>query len=75
MESAHSGLPCRAGADDLHRILSTSISIFDSAITLLGEPSACGVQMPGSAHVACIRNILISLGIGDEQEGDGPAFF
>jgi hypothetical protein len=62
--------PRRAAADDLHRILSTSISIFDSAITLLGEPSAGGVQMPDPAHIACIRNILSSLGIGEDERED-----
>lgn len=59
--------PRRSAADDLLRILSTSISIFDSAITLLGEPSSGGVQMPGPAHIACIRNILSSLGVGEDK--------
>ncbi len=60
-------------ACELHRILSTSISIFDSAITLLGDPMPEGVQLPGPAHIACIRSILASLGIGDEEEED-PIF-
>ena len=46
--------PRRSAADDLLRILSTSISIFDSAITLLGEPSSGGVQMPG-ARAYCLH--------------------
>ena len=56
---------------ELYRILATSISIFDSAITLLGEPSTCGVSLPGPAQVACMRYILHSLGIGE----DAPDFF
>jgi hypothetical protein len=60
----------RCDVDDLHRILSTSISIFDSAITLLGEPSADGVHMPGPAHIACMRNILCCLGIGEDEGKD-----
>ncbi len=71
MEDVCRGLSRRAAADNLHRILSTSISIFDSTITLLGEPSACGVQMPGSAYIACIKNILSCLGIGNEDEQEG----
>jgi hypothetical protein len=74
MEHVYHNPSRRAAADDLHRILSTSISIFDSAITLLGEPSDCGVQMPGSAHIACIKNILTCLGIGDEDEGKDLLF-
>ena len=50
----------------LHRILCTSIAIFDSAITLLGEPSACGVSLPGPAEIECMRYILHSLGIGED---------
>ena len=57
-------------SDDLLRIVSTSILIYDSAITLLGEPSAKGVEMPAPAHVACMRNILTSLGIGKEDDGN-----
>jgi hypothetical protein len=51
----------------LYRILCTSISIFDSAITLLGDPPPEGVTMPGSAHIACIRAMLGSLGIGGKN--------
>jgi hypothetical protein len=38
---------------------------------LLGEPSACGVSLPGPAQVACMRYILHCLGIGK----DAPEFF
>jgi hypothetical protein len=68
MEDVRRRLSQHPTAGSLHRILSTSIFIFDSAITLLGEPSACGVQMPASSQVACMRNILTCLGIGDEDE-------
>ena len=61
-----------ATTDDLHRILSTSISIFDAAITLLDEPSAEGVRMPGPAHIACMRNILACLGTGKNEGEDLP---
>lgn len=74
MEDTHRCLSQRSVADNLHRILSTSISIFDSTITLLGEPSAGGVRMPGSSQIACMRNILTCLGIGDE-EGEGSPLF
>ena len=57
-------------SDDLFRIVSTSISIYDSAITLLGEPPVNGVEMPGPAHIACMRNILSSLGIGEQEDED-----
>jgi hypothetical protein len=72
MEDVSHNSSRQCDANDLHRILSTSISIFDSAITLLGEPSADGVQMPGPAHIACMRNILSCLGIG-EDEGEEQA--
>ena len=52
-----------ASSTELYRILATSISIFDSAITLLGGPPACGVSFPGPAQVACMRYILHGLGI------------
>ncbi len=52
----------------LYRILATSISIFDSAVTLLGEPSACGVSLPGPAQIACMRYILYGLGIGEDAQ-------
>jgi hypothetical protein len=55
-----------ASSPELYRILATSISIFDSAITLLGEPSACGVSLPSPAQVACMRYILHCLGIGED---------
>ncbi|MGA3175656.1 MAG: hypothetical protein ABSE25_14705 [Syntrophorhabdales bacterium] len=51
----------------LHRIVRTSILIFDSAVTLLGEPPEEGVTMPGPAHIACIRSMLASLGIGEDE--------
>jgi len=57
-----------APAEDLYRILSTSIIIYDSAITLLGEPSSEGVTMPDPAHIACVKNILASLAV-DEDDG------
>lgn len=52
---------------DIYRILCTSISIFDSAVTLLGSPPPGGVTMPGPAHLACVRAMLEALGIGDEE--------
>ena len=60
-----------ASSTEIHRILCTSVAIFDSAITLLGEPSACGVSLPGPAQAACMRYILHCLGIGE----DAPEFF
>jgi hypothetical protein len=60
-----------ASSPELYHIMATSISIFDSAITLLGEPSACGVSLPGPAQAACMRYILHCLGIGE----DAPEFF
>ncbi len=51
----------------IYRILCTSISIFDSAVTLLGSPPPGGVTMPGPAHIACVRAMLEALGIGDEE--------
>jgi hypothetical protein len=56
---------------ELYRILTTSISVFDSAITLLGEPSTSGVSLPGPAQMACIGYILHCLGIGE----DAPRLF
>ncbi|OPY69747.1 MAG: hypothetical protein A4E57_00997 [Syntrophorhabdaceae bacterium PtaU1.Bin034] len=53
---------------DLHRILSVSIFIFDSAISLLGEPSEEGANLPGPANVECMKNILNCLGIGEDDE-------
>jgi hypothetical protein len=58
----------REAADDLHRVLSTSILIFDTAITLLAESPPDGFQMPSPAHVACMRSILDSLGVGEEED-------
>ncbi len=58
---------------DLHRILCTSISIFDSAITLLGEPPVDGMHLPDAARADCMISILTNLGIGGEEEGkDAP---
>ncbi len=59
-----------ASNPELCRILATSISIFDSAITLLGEPSPCGMSLPGPAQVACMRYILQCLGIGEDAPED-----
>ncbi len=52
----------------LHRLLSTSIAIFDSAMTLLGGPSEEGVKMPPPALVACVRVMLGTLGVRKENE-------
>jgi hypothetical protein len=57
-----------APAKDLYRILSTSIIIYDLAITLLGEPSPEGVSMPDPAHMACVRNILAFLAVDEEED-------
>jgi len=54
--------------DDLFMIVSTSILIYDTAITLFDEPSPQGIEMPGPAYVACMRNILSSLGVGEDEE-------
>ncbi len=56
--------------NDLFMVVSTSILIYDAAITLFDEPSPEGVEMPGPAHIACMRNILSSLGIGEEVDED-----
>jgi hypothetical protein len=55
---------------DLFMVVSTSILIYDAAITLFDEPSPEGVEMPGPARIACMRNILSSLGIGEEADED-----
>ena len=55
-----------ASSHEIHHILRMSLAIFDSAITLLGEPSACGVSLPGPAQIECMRYILHSLGIGED---------
>lgn len=54
-------------AKDIYRILATSITIYDSAITLLGEPSPDGVTMPDPAHIACVKNILASLAVDEDD--------
>ena len=53
---------------DLFVIVSTSILIYDTAITLFDEPSPEGVEIPGPAHIACMRNILSSLGVGEDED-------
>jgi hypothetical protein len=58
-------------ARDLYRILSTSITIYDSAMTLLGGPPPEGVTMPGPAHMACVKNIVDCLAV---NEDDGLLF-
>jgi hypothetical protein len=50
-----------ASSHEIHRILRTSLAIFDSVVTLLGEPSACGVSLPGPGQIECVRYILHSL--------------
>jgi hypothetical protein len=55
-------------SNDLFMVVSTCILIYDAAITLFDEPSQEGVEMPGPAHIACMRNILTSLGIGEEAD-------
>jgi hypothetical protein len=57
-------------SNDLFMVVSTCILIYDAAITLFDEPSPEGVEMPGPAHIACMRNILSSLGIGEEADED-----
>ena len=61
-------------ADGLHRVVSTSISIFDSAMSLFGEPPREGFTMPGPASIACIRKILESFVlesfVGNNEEDD-----
>ena len=52
-----------AAAEDLHQVLSMTISIFDTAITLLGEPPEDGVKMPTGGYVACMISILRFLGV------------
>jgi hypothetical protein len=55
-------------ARDLHLILRTCMAIYDVAITLLGDPPAGGVVMPGPAHLACMKGLLRLLRIGEEKE-------
>jgi hypothetical protein len=57
-----------AAAVDLHQVLSMTISIFDTAITLLGEPPEDGVKMPTGGYVACMISILRFLGVGPEKD-------
>lgn len=52
----------RSTAEDLHRIVSTSLSIFDSTFALL-SPQSPGSFVPGPGHLACTKNVLQSLGI------------
>lgn len=59
--------------DQLHLVIVTCVYIFDAAISLLGEPSLEGVKMPDPAFAACMRRLLESLGVGDEE--DDPAGF
>jgi hypothetical protein len=58
--------PSRA---DIYRLVMTSITIFDSAISLLGEPALEGITMPDPAHRACVKKLLESLcgGGGDVE--------
>jgi len=58
--------------DDLLTIVATSILIYDTAITLFDEPPPQGIEMPGPAHIACMRNILSSLGVGQDKDEDAP---
>jgi len=57
-------------SNDLFMVVTTSILIYDAAITLFDDPSPEGVDMPGPAHIACMRSILSSLGIGVEADED-----
>lgn len=57
-------------SNDLYMVVSTIILIYDTAITLFGEPPPEGVKMPGPAHMACMRNILSSLGVGEGGDED-----
>lgn len=72
MKPAPQGFSGCAPSSEIHRILRTSIAVFDSAITLLGEPSGCGVSLPGPAGIACMRYILHCLGIGGEAPDVAP---
>ncbi len=55
---------CRS-SPEIYRILRTTIAIFDSAITLLGEPSGWGAALPDPAVIECMKRILRWLGIGE----------
>ena len=55
---------------DLFMVVSTCILIYDAAITLFDDPPPGGVEMPGPAHIACMKNILSSLGVGEEADED-----
>jgi hypothetical protein len=68
MKDMRQGLEGYAPSRELHRILRTSISIFNSAMTLLGDPPEGGVVMPSPAHIECMRNLLGFLGVGDEAD-------
>ncbi len=62
-------LSANGAPDSLHKILSMSISIFDSTFSLLGEAPDGGLQVPTPGQALCVRNILTCLGIGGEEEG------
>jgi hypothetical protein len=46
---------------DLHRLLRTTVTIFDSAISLLDGPGSGEIEMPGPGYRACVKRLLDSL--------------
>jgi len=54
-------------SEGLYRVLSTSITIYHAAITLLGEPPPEGVALLDFAQIACVKNILAFLTIDDDD--------
>lgn len=69
MKETQPGMRSNGVTDGLHRIVLTSISIFDSAIkTLLGEQSSDSRGIRSSGYVECMRNVFSSLGIGEAED-------
>ncbi len=54
--------------NSLFRLLTTTISIFDSSIGLLAGPVRDGAEMPGPAAIQCIKATLEFLGVGNEDD-------
>jgi hypothetical protein len=54
----------------LDHVVLMVVCIFDSALTMLGEPSEGGVMMPAPAYVACLRRLLHSLDVDITDDDD-----
>jgi hypothetical protein len=53
---------------DMHRILSTAVTIFDCAFTLLAEGCTSGPQLANPACSACVSALLRLMGIGEDAD-------